>query len=132
MTPAKLGKMGEDAVRYYLEALGYEILAQNFRIRGGEIDLVAAYGCELCFVEVKTRSLDSVESGLEAVDARKRKRLIRAAYAYCEKFDMAEEDWFIRYDIAEVTAWHGRIIDIDYLESAFDETDFHDNNTNRF
>ncbi len=127
MKPTELGKLGETAVCYYLEALGYEILARNFRIRGGEIDIVAIKDSDLCFVEVKTRKLDGVESGMEAVTSRKRRLMVRAAYAYCEKNGISEDDWYIRYDIAEVTAWHDKIIDIDYLENAFDETDFHDN-----
>ncbi|MBQ9111430.1 MAG: YraN family protein [Oscillospiraceae bacterium] len=130
MTAAELGRMGEDAVRYYLEALGYRILARNFRIRGGEIDIVAAKDEDLCFVEVKTRTLGTLETGLEAVTWQKRRLLIRAAYAYCEKQDINADDWYIRYDIADVTVHHDRIVDIDYLENAFDETDFHDNSQN--
>ncbi len=127
MTPTELGKLGETAVCYYLEALGYEILARNFWIRGGEIDIIAAKDSDLCFVEVKTRRLDGVESGMEAVTSRKKRLMVRAAYAYFERSDLQEEDWYIRYDIAEVTTWQERIIDIDYLENAFDETNFHDN-----
>ncbi len=127
MKPKETGDLGESAVCCYLEAQGYEILARNFRIRGGEIDIVAAKGNELCFVEVKTRHLGSAATGAEAVDRRKQRLLIRTAYAYCQKFDISEEDWYIRYDVAEVTAYHNRMIDINYLESAFDETDFHDN-----
>ncbi len=126
MTPAEIGRLGEWAVSYYLEALGYQILDRNFRIRGGEIDLIATINQDLCFVEVKTRDLMSVESGAEAVDRRKQRLLIRAAYAYCEKRNIPEEDWYIRYDIAEVTVYHTRLIDINYIENAFDETDFQD------
>ncbi|MBQ7002406.1 MAG: YraN family protein [Oscillospiraceae bacterium] len=127
MKPSEIGRMGEDAVCYYLEALGYEILSRNFRVRGGEIDIVASIGCELCFVEVKTRKLESMVDGFAAVTRTKQRRLIRAAYLYCEKFDMQDEEWYIRYDIAEVTTLHNRIVNIDYLENAFDETYFHDN-----
>lgn len=127
MTPAEIGKMGETAVCRYLEAQGYIIRNRNFRVRGGEIDIVAEKGEELCFVEVKTRKLDSMVGGMESVDVRKQKLLIRAAYAYCQSMDIDENAWFIRYDIAEVTTWHDSIVNIDYLESAFDETDFHDN-----
>lgn len=130
MTNSELGKLGETAVCYYLEALGYTILHRNFRIRGGEIDIVAARGEDLCFVEVKTRSLESGESGLEAITWRKRRYMIRAAYAYCEKFGIDAEDWYIQYDVADVTAHNGRIIDIDYLENAFSETDFHGDSQN--
>ncbi len=130
VTASETGKIGEFAVGYYLEYLGYKILDRNFRIRGGEIDLIAVKNDELCFVEVKTRNVYSVESGAEAVDRRKQKLLIRAAYQYMEKRNLSEEDWYIRYDIAEVTVLHNRVTDINYLENAFDETDFHDNSQN--
>ena len=124
MTPAEIGRMGELAVSYYLEYLGYQILDRNFRIRGGEIDLIAIKHDELCFIEVKTRKFNSLESGAEAVDRRKQRLLIRAAYHYMMKKNLSEDDWYIRYDIAEVITQHNRIINIDYIENAFDETDF--------
>lgn len=130
MKPVEIGRLGETAVCYYLEALGYQIRDRNFRIRGGEIDIIASKQDDLCFVEVKTRKLNAPESGREAVDTYKQNRIIRAAYMYCEKKNIYEEDWYIRYDIAEVTMLHGRLIDIDYLENAFDETNFHDNSQN--
>ncbi|MBR1554215.1 MAG: YraN family protein [Oscillospiraceae bacterium] len=130
MTPAESGKMGELAVGYYLEYLGYRILDRNFRIRGGEIDLIAVRNDEICFVEVKTRKLHSAESGAEAVNRRKQRLLIRAAYRYLEEKQLSEDDWYFRYDIAEVITLHDRIVDINYLENAFDETDFHDNSQN--
>lgn len=120
--------MGEDAVCYYLEYLGYQIVARNFRIRGGEIDVIAVRDEDLCFVEVKTRKLDSLTDGLEAVNRRKQNLIIRTAHAYCEKYQVNLEDWYLRYDIASVTTLHDRVIDIEYLESAFDETYFHDHN----
>ncbi len=124
MKTTEKGKMGEDAVCRYLEARGYTIRDRNFRIHGGELDIVASRNDELCFVEVKTRRAGSQEHGDEAVDSRKQRLIIRAAYAYCEQLGIAEEEWYIRYDIASVTVWQGREADIDYLENAFDESDF--------
>lgn len=34
---------------------GYRILARNFRMRGGEIDIIARKKDQICFVEVKSR-----------------------------------------------------------------------------
>ena len=116
------GRAGEDAVCRYLTEQGYAIRSRNFCIRGGELDIVASRGEELCFVEVKTRKLGAASSGDEAVDSRKQMRLIRAAYAYCERYEIDEEAWYIRYDIAEVTLWQGRVLDIAYYENAFDES----------
>ena len=121
------GTWGEAQAAAYLRQKGYQLIAHSYHCRFGEIDLIAQKGKMLCFVEVKTRTLGSQETGLEAVTWRKRCLLIRAAYAYCERHDIDADDWYIRYDIADVTAHHDRIIDIDYLEKAFDETDFHDN-----
>ena len=69
---------------------------------------------------------------MEAVDRRKQFLIIRASYAYCEKYQIIEENWYFRYDIAEVTTWNDRIIDIDYLENAFDESGFHDDSQKFF
>ena len=38
---ATLGRQGEDLVAHYLESRGCRIVARNWRIKGGEIDLVA-------------------------------------------------------------------------------------------
>lgn len=124
MKPTEIGTCGEAAVCRYLEERGYTIRDRNFRIRGGEIDIVAVCGEALCIVEVKTRRIGTMESGVEAVDRRKQQRLIRACYRYIEKRGIDESQWNIRYDIAVVNMWQGRIIDIDYLENAFDESDY--------
>ncbi|MDE7121815.1 MAG: YraN family protein [Oscillospiraceae bacterium] len=126
MTAYETGRMGEDAVCNYLESQHYQILARNFRIRGGEIDLIACRNEELCFVEVKTRKKDGLTDGFSAVDRRKQRLLIRTAHAYCHQHQIAMNDWYLRYDIAVVTTWHDKIIHLEYLESAFDETDFSD------
>lgn len=120
MKPTETGRIGEEAVCCYLEERGYSIRERNFRIRGGEIDIVATKGEDLCFVEVKTRTTQ--EAGFDAVDRRKQKLMVRAAYAYCEKYQIDEEEWYIRYDIAAVTLWQNRMTEIDYLENAFDES----------
>lgn len=50
-----LGRRGEEAAVRLLLAKGYTILARNWRIRSGELDIVARDGRTLVFVEVKTR-----------------------------------------------------------------------------
>ncbi|MDE5792401.1 MAG: YraN family protein [Oscillospiraceae bacterium] len=127
MTASEIGIMGENAVCEYLQALGYRIIKKNFRIRGGEIDIIAVKADELCFVEVKTRNLNSLATGAEAVNYRKKKLVIKTAHCFCEKYHFDEDDWYFRYDIADVTTKNNKIINIDYLENAFDETDFHEN-----
>ena len=50
-----LGKFGEDTAVRLLEIKGYQILARNFRLKSGELDIVALDGLTIVFVEVKTR-----------------------------------------------------------------------------
>ncbi len=50
-----LGRTGERLAERHLRRSGYRLLARNFRAAGAEIDLVAAEGDTIVFVEVKTR-----------------------------------------------------------------------------
>jgi putative endonuclease len=75
---------------------------RNVRIGGGEIDLVCRDASVLVFVEVKTRSSTDYGEPAEAVDAEKRARLVRAAYAYLE--ELGREEVTYRFDIVEVLA----------------------------
>ena len=52
---AQLGRRGEEVAAAFLERQGYTILERNFRLRQGEIDLIAAKDETVAFVEVKTR-----------------------------------------------------------------------------
>ncbi len=56
------GDRGEAAARGVLERAGYFIVAQNFSVRGGEIDIVAcAPDGTLAFVEVKVRGYEPID-----------------------------------------------------------------------
>ena len=115
------GRVGEDAVCEYLTERGWNIAARNFRIRGGEIDIVAEKGDTLAFVEVKTRKFGSLSDGADAIDLNKRKCLIRAADRYIEKNSPSAKT--IRFDAALVTVTTEeipRILGTEYIEDAFD------------
>lgn len=80
LSTTEKGRAGEDLAASHLQGLGYQLIARNVRAAGAEIDIVAREGPLLCFVEVRRRkkTLDALVS----VDARKQRRLIRAATAY--------------------------------------------------
>ncbi len=121
MDKAETGRLGEESVCRYLEDKGYRIAARNYRIRGGEIDIIAENGEYLAFVEVKSRKPNSLVNGFEAVNKRKQGLIIRTASDYCCKNPTELQP---RFDIAQVIISSGRVLGIDYITNAFDTTGY--------
>ncbi|SDF10370.1 YraN family protein [Marvinbryantia formatexigens] len=82
MNKRAIGSEYEKRAAAYLEQCGMCILEYNYRIRSGEIDLIARDGRYLVFVEVKYRANSHLGTPLEAVDARKQKTIVRTAQCY--------------------------------------------------
>ena len=74
-----IGRAAEVAAARHLEHIGYRILQNNFRARGGELDLVAMDGTALAIVEVRYRASDQYGGGAASITPDKRRRIIRAA-----------------------------------------------------
>lgn len=100
-----LGDFGERAAAAYLQQCGCRILARNFRVSGGELDLVAETEAYLIFAEVKTRSSARFGSPSEAVDRRKQLHMRRAAEAWLLQYPTDKE---VRFDVLEVYASFAR------------------------
>lgn len=115
----EIGQAGERAAERYLRRRGYVILERNFRSAGGEVDLVALHRDEVVFVEVKTRAAQGDEP-VEAVDARKRGRILRAARSYVARRRL--EDRYLRFDIVAVRR-NGRRFECRLIADAFGADD---------
>ena len=76
--------MGEQATADFLVRNGYKILARNYTVRGGEIDIIAIKDGVLHFIEVKTRNGDQYGYPSESVTAAKQLRIKRAAEQYLQ------------------------------------------------
>lgn len=118
---ARIGREGEEKVAEYLRRHGYIILRRNWRnSRYGEIDIIAENRENIVFVEVKTRTNNSVVSGLEAVDAKKMHRIKSAAEVFMRKLNTNLPP---RIDVAEVlvlTDKSGKKIwKLKYIKSVF-------------
>jgi putative endonuclease len=106
-----LGEWGEAKVARHYESAGYEVLDRNWRVRGGELDLVLARGDEIIFCEVKTRSSHRFGAAVEAVGPRKQRFLRRTAVSWLDAHDRRGR---LRFDVVAVTG--GRI---EVVEAAF-------------
>jgi putative endonuclease len=97
----RLGVEAEEESCRLLRGLGYRIVSRNWRIRSGEIDIVARDGDVLVFVEVKARSGDGFGGPEAAVGPAKRRRMIAAAKAFVSRTGC---DLPARFD---VVVWEG-------------------------
>lgn len=84
------GAWAEDAAARLLERAGLRVVARNYRVRGGEIDLIAHEpDGTTVFVEVKQRRRSRFGTPGEHLGARKRALVRRTALFYLGRDDVA-------------------------------------------
>ena len=81
---------------------GYRIVATRYRSRLGEIDIIAARGQKLAFIEVKARA--SRRAASEAITSHQRERLSRAAADFLARHPRYNRH-SLRFDAMLVAPW---------------------------
>ncbi|NOX58400.1 MAG: YraN family protein [Planctomycetes bacterium] len=76
---ADLGAHGEKLARKFLKRLGYRILKTNYWCPLGELDIVAADGDTIVFIEVKTLRSDQAADPEVSVNWGKRCKITKVA-----------------------------------------------------
>ncbi|MCA1969007.1 unnamed protein product [Ciceribacter sp. T2.26MG-112.2] len=96
------GRWSEWTAALYLMLKGYRILAMRYRVRAGEVDIIARRGELVAFVEVKARR--DLKAAVDAVTFASQDR-IRAAgdHWLARQPDVARLS--LRYDIVAITPW---------------------------
>jgi len=112
-----LGKSGEDLACRELERRGYVILARRYRVRGGELDIIARDGETIVFVEVKTRVGRMFGEAAEAVTPLKQVRMTRLAEEYLMRHRLA--DCPSRFDVVSIHGEAGAQ-GVEIIQNAFD------------
>jgi len=95
----KLGLRAEALCRLALRLKFYRIVATRYKTPQGEIDLIAARGHTLAFVEVKARP-DEARAG-EAVSPKQQKRLAHAASLFVAQ-NPHYAAYHLRFDVMQV------------------------------
>ena len=113
-----LGAQGEALAAAHLAREGYRIVGRNVRAQGVELDLVAAKGDLRVFVEVKTRHSRRLGLPEEAVDRRKRERLVRGAAAWMREHRVRAGS--VRFDVIAVERSANGDWELRHLRGAFD------------
>ena len=85
--------------RWY-ERNGYCVIARNWTMRGGEIDVVARRDSLVVVCEVKARTSNAWGSPWEAMTTLKQQRVRRAGFAFVRTLD--EHGLTVRFDVGAV------------------------------
>lgn len=96
MNTKQKGDKYEEKAAEFLKERSYKILERNYRNKQGEIDIIAAKGGQIVFVEVKYRETSKFGYGAEAVDRKKLLKIYRAAMIYLTEKNL--EDAECRFD----------------------------------
>ena len=112
-----MGKRGEDLAFEELKRRGYAILARRYRVRSGELDIVARDGGTLVFVEVKARTGYEFGSAAEAVTPIKQLRMTRLATEYLMRHHL--QDCPCRFDVVAIHYDAGAPA-VEIIQNAFD------------
>ena len=112
MNRADTGRAAEDAAAVFLRAKGMVVVERNFRVKVGEIDLVARDRDEIVFVEVRARASAAFGGAAASVGGAKRRKLIKAARVWLQTRAYSGP---CRFDVVAVDA--GRA---EHIPSAFD------------
>jgi putative endonuclease len=108
---AELGRRGEEAAAEWYVHAGFTVVARNWRVREGELDLVCTRGSTVVFVEVKTRSSVRFGTGAEAVTPVKQRRIRTLALLWLRHTGQRFEH--LRFDVVDVDARSRLLVYVD-------------------
>lgn len=109
----QFGRKSESAALSHLQEKGYEIIGQNYRTRGGEIDIIAKDGEVIVFIEVKARRSERYGSPKWGITPAKQRKLSMAALYYLKEKRLMNSR--ARFDVVSIQ--QGKI---EIIKNAFD------------
>lgn len=117
-TKKQVGDRGERVAQNYLLQNGYRIIHVNWRVRTGEIDIVAEKEDVIVFVEVRTRKRQSAfGSAQESIDFRKQEKIRRTAEKFL--FLNGRLDASARFDVIAIEYDESGGHHLEHIEQAF-------------
>lgn len=81
----RFGELGEEVAARWLRRRGWRVLARRWRSGRRDLDVIAAQGGVVAFVEVKARRRNDFGGPVEAVGWRKRRELQRSAACWIDR-----------------------------------------------
>jgi putative endonuclease len=117
-----LGAYGERMAAIFLQRKGYFILERSYRVKSGEIDLVAVWKKQVVvFVEVKSWANEGINVGgpSDAVDDKKQEKISRVAQMFMKRYGLLDTNMG-RADVIEIILGRPAHPVIRHIENAFD------------
>lgn len=109
-TTKQIGAAGEESAVRHLVAHGLQVLARNFRVKGGEIDIVCRDGATTIFVEVRKRASSNFGGAAYSITLTKQQRQILAARHWLARHG----DSACRFDCVLIDGEH-----LEWVKNAF-------------
>ncbi len=81
----KHGELAEQLAADWLQRRGLHVIERNFRVRGGEIDLICREGDVTVFVEVRLRQHAGYGGAGASITPHKQRRLVLAAQHWLQR-----------------------------------------------
>lgn len=97
----EIGDYGEKLAVKFLKKQGYKILSTNYKVKYGEIDIIAKDGLFTVFIEVKYRSKKLYGLPSEAVDKHKQNKVKYVASQYV--LSHQDDNLLMRFDVVQIT-----------------------------
>jgi putative endonuclease len=119
MGPGRTGTLGgraERAAQEFLVREGLTPVSNNYRSRGGEIDLIMLHGSCLVFIEVRYRTRADFSSPEMTVDSHKQRKIIRTAAVFIASMQRFATHT-VRFDVVAMTGDGGTAIR--WIQDAF-------------
>ena len=113
-----LGTLGESIAEQHLIDSGYTIVEKNFRVRSGELDIIANdTSGTLVFIEVKTSQGYFAGDPAEWITLKKQRQLYKMALMYCSTNSI--EDVPMRFDVITVVFQKNKQSTVNHIQNAF-------------
>jgi len=113
----RLGDKGEELAAGFLKKNGYKIICRNYRVKLGEVDIIAEDKDVVCFIEVKTRLSNRFGLGKEAVSEAKQRKIAKVALSFLRERKALNKK--ARFDVVSVdcSAFKAKL---DLIKNAFE------------
>lgn len=112
----EIGRWGEKKAKSFLKEKGYKIIAENFRVKQGEIDLIVKKKNVLVFVEVKTRKTNFFGPPQAAVNFQKQRKIKTIAKLFLLKNEF--KNYKKRFDVISIV-YENQKTNIEHYKNTF-------------